>query len=62
MLKGLMLLAIVASGLAIGCLDGRLDRRAGVEDSSCISGKPSVALGMWCACPFAVALLFLVLG
>ncbi|UEM08998.1 hypothetical protein J4G43_030130 [Bradyrhizobium barranii subsp. barranii] len=55
MLKGLMLLAIAASGLAIG-------RRAGIETSSCISGKPSTALGMWCAFPFAAALLFLVLG
>ncbi|AHY49698.1 hypothetical protein BJS_09054 [Bradyrhizobium japonicum SEMIA 5079] len=44
MLKGLMLPAIAASGLAIGYLGGRLDRRAGVEDSSCISGKPSIAL------------------
>ncbi|BAL09528.1 hypothetical protein BJ6T_42550 [Bradyrhizobium japonicum USDA 6] len=42
--KTLVLPAIAASGLAIGYLGGRLDRRAGVEDSSCISGKPSIAL------------------
>ena len=53
---------MAARGRAIGYLGGRLYRRAGVEDSSCISGKPSTALGMWCAFPFTAALLFVVLG
>lgn len=55
MIAGLALLAYFAAAASLGV---RLDNRAGVVASSCISGKPStcVAAWSWLGLPIVLAL------
>ncbi|WP_271605990.1 hypothetical protein [Bradyrhizobium sp. CCBAU 11434] len=45
----LVALAYVASAIAAAWLGAILDRRVDADASSCISGKPSTAVGLWMA-------------
>ena len=61
-MKALALLAFAAGAIAMSCLGERLDRRDGMAKSSCISGLPSTALGMWTTGPIMAAMAIVVLS